>query len=118
MIAIFKADLPKYEDGVRKAVKVPLEQHQFDALVSFHFNTGGIGRASFVDDLNAGCIAGAASGIMAWNKPAEIIERRRAEQTLFRSGIYSNDGKAMVYPASASGAVQWSKGKRVAVADT
>lgn len=117
MIAIFKADLPKYEAGVRAAVKVPLEQHQFDALVSFHFNTGAIARASFVADLNAGLIAGAAAGIMAWNKPAEIIERRRAEQTLFRSGVYSNDGKATVYPASAAGKVLWSKRQRVSVTD-
>ncbi len=117
MIAIFKDDLPKYEADVRAAVKVPLEQHQFDALVSFHFNTGAIGRASFVTALNAGQFAGAAAAIMAWNKPAEIVERRRAEQTLFRSGVYSNDGKATIYPASASGAVLWSKGKRVVVAD-
>lgn len=89
-------------------MKVALKQHQFDALVSFHFNTGAIGRASFVKLLNAGDLVGAAKGFMDWKKPAEIIGRRRAEQALFRDGVYGADGKVTAYPASASGSVQWS----------
>lgn len=33
--------LPKYEAIVNKAIKIPLKQNQFDALVSFAWNTGG-----------------------------------------------------------------------------
>jgi lysozyme len=33
--------LPKYEAIVNKNVKVPVNQNQFDALVSFTWNTGG-----------------------------------------------------------------------------
>src|SRR5437762_90587 len=43
---IFRRDIAKYEAGVNAAVKVPLQQHEFDALVSFHFNTGAIGKAT------------------------------------------------------------------------
>lgn len=117
LIELFRRDLVKYEAAVNKAVKVPLKQHEFDALVSFHFNTGGIARASFVKKLNAGDRAGAAAGMLAWRKPPEILGRRKAEQLLFREGVYSNrDGMVTVYPATAAGTVQWSKGRRVPVA--
>lgn len=116
MIALFRADLAKFEDGVNKAVKVPLAQHEFDALVSFHFNTGAIGRASLVDKLNAGDRRGAAAGFMLWKKPAEIIKRRTAEMKLFRDGKYSNDGKCRIIPADKFGNVQWGSSKRVSVA--
>ena len=55
---------------------------------SFHYNTGAIGKASFVKKLNAGDGSGAAAGMMAWSKPASIIDRRKAEQKLFAKGIY------------------------------
>lgn len=117
VIAIFRRDLPKYEAGVNRVLKVPVAQHEFDAMVSFHYNTGGIARAAFVNRLNAGDRAGAAAGIMSWNKPASIIPRRQKEQRLFRDGFYSSNGFASVYPATASGTVQWAKGKRVNVAE-
>lgn len=115
-IDLLRRDLARYEQDVERAVKVKLAQHEFDALVSFHFNTGKIGKATFVKKLNAGDRAGAAQGMMAYRIPAEIIERRTKERDLFRVGVYSGDGKVNIYPASKSGAVQWSKGKRVSVA--
>ena len=42
---VFRSDLARYEAAVLRAVKVPLEPHEFDALVSFHYNTGGIAKA-------------------------------------------------------------------------
>jgi lysozyme len=109
---LLRADLLKYEAGVRAAVKVPLKQHEFDALVSFHFNTGAIGRASFVKKLNAGDRAGALKGIMDWRKPPEIVPRRTAERDLFRDGKYPAPF-AMLYPATKAGAVLWGQGKRI-----
>ncbi len=88
--ALFEDDLIKYENGVNRAVHVPLTPSQFDALVSFHYNTGAIGHASFVEKLNAKDYVGAAAGMMAWNKPPEIIGRRSREQNLFKTGDYGN----------------------------
>jgi lysozyme len=112
VFAQFRADLPKYEAGVNRAVKVPISQAQFDALVSFHYNTGAIGKASFVKRLNAGDVAGAAKGFMAWNKPAEIIPRRKAEQELFAKGTYPG-GQVTVWQVSNTGSVIWKPAKRL-----
>lgn len=115
-IDLLRTDIAKYEAAVAKAVKVPLKQHEFDALVSFHYNTGAIGKASFVKKLNAGDRAGALKGIMDWRKPAEIIPRRTAERDLFKTGVYPAPF-ATAYPADANGKVLWSKGSRVNVRD-
>jgi len=114
-IDMFKVDIAKYERGVDAALKVPVEQHEYDALVHFHYNSGAIGRASFMDKLNAGDRAGAAKGMMDWNKPPEIIGRRTKERDLFQYGRYSGNGLVMVYPANSSGKVLWNQGKRVDV---
>jgi len=103
---LFRRDIAKYEAGVNRAVKVPVSQAQFDALVSFHYNTGAIGRASLVGALNGGDRAAAAAGFMSWSKPAEIIPRRKAEQALFRDGTYPT-GSANVWQADAAGRVTW-----------
>lgn len=45
-----------YEPAVRKLVKVPLNQHQYDAIVSFTFNVGvgGLKKSNFLKELNKG----------------------------------------------------------------
>lgn len=87
-LEIFRRDIAKFEARVLRAVKVPLLQHEFDALVSFDFNTGGITRARLVEHLNAGDRARAAEGLMGWLKPPEITERRAAERRLFEAADY------------------------------
>lgn len=114
-IEVFRVDIGRYEAGVRQAVKVPLEQHEFDALVSFHFNTGGIFRAQLTEHLNNGDRVLAADAFLGWLKPREIEARRRKEMKLFRSGVYSNDGTVMVFTADRAGKVQWSKGREMDV---
>lgn len=113
---MLREDIVKYEAGVNKAVNVPLKQHEFDALVSFHYNTGAIAKASFVKALNAGDRAAAAKGMMAWNKPAEIIKRRQAERDLFEKGIYPAP-IATIYPATPAGQVLWGRGTRANLRD-
>lgn len=113
---MLRTDIVKYENGVNKAVAVSLKQHEFDALVSFHYNTGAIAKASFVKALNAGDRAAAAKGMMAWNKPAEIIKRRQAERDLFEKGVYPAP-VATIYPASPAGKVLWGKGTRANLRD-
>ena len=112
VFATFRRDLPKYEAGVNRAVKVPITQAQFDALVSLHYNTGAIGRASLVKRLNAGDVAGAAAGFMAWKKPAEIIARRKAEQAMFANGTYPT-GQVTVWQVSKAGKVIWKPARRL-----
>ena len=104
VFSVFSSDIERYEAAVRKALKIPVYQHEFDALVSFHFNTGAIGKATLVKRLNAGDRSGAASGFSSWHKPAEIIERRRAERDLFALGAYP-DGVITVWSVTTSGKV-------------
>jgi lysozyme len=110
---IFARDIRKFENRVTSAFTRPLSQAQFDAAVSFDFNTGGIHKATWVKKYNAGDISGAKKSFMMWRKPPEIIPRRQAECILFFDGVYSGDGKVNVYRASSDGRVQWSSGKRV-----
>ena len=88
---VFRDDVGKYESRVNSAIKVPLSQYQFDALVSFDFNTGGIHRAKLTRRINAGD-AGAGDSFMGWIKPPEIRKRREAEMRLFKAGDYDANG--------------------------
>ena len=92
-ILLFRDDLEKYEERVNSAVNVPLKQHEFDALVSFDFNTGGIHRAKLTKAINAGDKSGA--GFMGWLKPPEIRKRRTAEMKLFQTGDYDANGSTV-----------------------
>ena len=116
VFAVFASDLAKYEATVAAAVKVPVAQHEFDALVSFHFNTGGIARAALTGHLNRGDRAAAAAAFMGWSKPAEIIGRRQAEQRLFQTGDYGTS-KATVWGVTAAGAVIWNPARTLGQAE-
>jgi lysozyme len=105
---IFRTDLVAYEAEVLRAVKVPLEPHEFDALVSFHYNTGGIAKAALTRHLNAGNRAAAASAFMGWLKPAAIRSRREAERDLFAGGIYPT-GTIPVWSVDINGRVDFSR---------
>ena len=112
VFSVFAADIAKYEDAVSTAIKVPVDQHEFDALVSFHYNTGAIARAALTSCLNRGDRKAAAAAFMGWSKPAEIIDRRRAEQKLFRDAIYPS-GTLTVWNVSETGKVVWRPAKTV-----
>ena len=103
---VFRKDLVAYEREVLQHVKVPLKQHEFDALVSFHFNTGGIARAALTRHLNSGNRKAAAEAFMGWSKPPEIIPRRREEQRLFATGQYPT-GRATVWQVGENRQVIW-----------
>jgi lysozyme len=70
------------------------------AALSFHWNTGAIGRASWLRMLVEGNVAGARTAIMDWSHPASLTARRRREQALFFDGRWTNDGTALVYGVS------------------
>jgi len=105
---VFRADLLRYEAAVLRAVKVPLAPHEFDALVSFHYNTGGIARAALTRHLNAGDREVAAAAFMGWRRPASIIPRREAERDLFRHGRYPG-GTIPVWAVASNGRVDFSR---------
>lgn len=83
--AILSRDLVQYEDAVTGSVRVALTQGQFDALVSLCFNigTGGFRKSTIVRRLNEGNYRAAADAFLLWNKPPEIMGRRRAERAQF-----------------------------------
>jgi lysozyme len=109
---VFAKDMEKFSADVNRAVTVPMKQHEFDAAVSFHFNTGGIGRATWVKSWNAGADRNTvAKQIMNWRKPPEIIGRRKAEQQLWLTGDYGNKPVA-VYGISSSNRPRYSDVRR------
>lgn len=94
-INVFRNDLAKTEREVLAAVRTPLSPHQFDALVSWHFNTGAISTATLTRKLNAGDAAGAAGEFARWNKSkgkvlAGLVERRKRETAMFAEAKYGN----------------------------
>ena len=105
---VFRTDIQTFEAEVGRAVTVPLAPHEFDALVSFHYNTGGIARARLTRHLNAGDREAAARAFMGWRKPAAIIPRREAERDLFRHGRYPG-GTIPVWAVDRSGRVDFSR---------
>ena len=109
---LFTKDAAKYAKAVNTAVKVDVSQTEFDALVSFHYNTGGIATAALVKSLNKGDRKKAAEQFMSWKKPDEVVPRRKKEQILFAKGTYSNGGKALVYPVK-NKKPQFHKGKLI-----
>lgn len=105
---LFRTDLATYEAEVLRAVKVPLDTHEFDALVSFHYNTGGIAKAALTRQLNAGNRAAAAQAFMGWLRPAAIRSRREAERDLFARGIYPT-GTIPVWSVDRKGQLDFSR---------
>ena len=82
VLDLFAKDIKQYEDAVNRAIKIPLKQNQFDALVSICYNigVGGFTKSSMVRDINAGADGDTIDAdIMKWNQPEEIIARRQSE---------------------------------------
>lgn len=85
-------DMATFEDYVSRLVKVDLEQHEFDALVSWAFNTGGPKTATLWKRLNAGDKASIPNELAKWNKGGGrelpgLTRRRKAEGELFAGKI-------------------------------
>ncbi len=87
---LLQEDLRKFEDAVRHLVTVPLNQNQFDALVSFTFNVG-IGafkNSTLLRLLNQKRYSSAASQFHRWvnangKKLPGLVNRRNQEYALF-----------------------------------
>ena len=81
---ILRSDLAPIEAQAKKYIKVTVTQNQYDAIISIVFNVGPkFWSGTAIKLLNQGNTKGAANAIMLWNKPPEIIGRRRSEQQQF-----------------------------------
>jgi len=88
----------KYLPDVVKAFEGrDLTENQLAAALSFHWNTGAIDRASWVQDFRNGNSDQARINFMKWRKPPEILARRSAEYDLFFDGVWSGDGLVPLY---------------------
>ena len=63
-------DVTKFEGAVKRCVRVPLAQHEYDAYVSFAYNIGATAfcGSTLVKKLNALDYAGACAEISRWDK--------------------------------------------------
>ena len=85
-------DLIEFEHTVNSSVKVPLNQNQFDALVSLAYNIGSSAfkSSTLVKKLNAGDYQGAADQFNVWvnaggKRMQGLVSRRDREKLLFLS---------------------------------
>ncbi|NCP15048.1 MAG: lysozyme [Sphingomonadales bacterium] len=82
-------DLIRYATDVTVAIgTAPTSQAQFDALVSFHYNTGAIARATLTQKHLKGDFTGAAREFARWNRAGGrvlkgLVRRRAAEADLY-----------------------------------
>ena len=85
-------DLARHAREVAEAVQdAPTSQAQFDALTSFHYNTGAIRRATLLRLHRAGRFEEAADEFSRWTRAGGrvlngLVRRRAAEELLYRSG--------------------------------
>lgn len=87
---ILRNDLVKYEDMVKRNVKVTLNENQYGALTSFTYNLGegNLKSSTLLKKVNAKDFSGAAKEFAKWNKAggkvlAGLTRRREAERKLF-----------------------------------
>jgi lysozyme len=87
---LLESDLAAAVACVNRAVKVELEQNQFDALVDFVFNLGAASllTSTMLRHLNAGRMADAAQQFPLWDHCKGVVvpgllRRRQAEMEMF-----------------------------------
>ena len=83
--------IPRFETNVRRHITVGLEQHQFDALVSFVYNIGSF--LSVARAINTGETAEAMNIMRRFVysggvKLQNLVDRRADEVTLYTTGFY------------------------------
>lgn len=112
--AALAGDMATFEEHVNGLAKVPLQQYEFDALVSWSFNTGGPSTASLWGALNRGDKAVIPANLAQWDKGtvngqkvvlAGLTRRRKAEGLLFQGRIAEAYKVAQAKPMSAAAAV-------------
>lgn len=95
-LKLLRTDAQGAGSTIERAVTVPLNQAQFDALVSFVFNVGGgaLQKSTLLRRLNAGEFDAVPAELAKWNKAGGrvlpgLTRRREAEGRLFSTGRYT-----------------------------
>ena len=90
--ARLERDLARFARDVARALgDAPTSQPQFDAMVSFHYNTGAIAKATLTKQHKAGRFDLAALEFGKWvhaggRRMNGLVRRRAAEAALYRKG--------------------------------
>lgn len=94
---LLQSDLFEAEREIYECVNVPLSQAEFDALVSWEFNTGGLRGSTLLKRLNAGRYELVDNEMRRWNKATVqgkktvlrgLTARRLSESELWSTGDY------------------------------
>jgi lysozyme len=92
---LLRHDAQSAADAVHQLVHVPLNQHQFDALVSFVYNlgAGAFAGSTLLKDLNAHKFSAVPGQLEQWTHAGGrvlpgLVTRRKAEARLFTTGHY------------------------------
>lgn len=90
-VELLEQDALECEQAIERLVKVPINQNQFDALVSFIFNLGqgNFSKSSLLRCINQQNFGDAAVEILKWRRSSGkvltgLVRRRRAENLMFR----------------------------------
>ena len=86
-------DLPRYEAGVQRCIKVPMSDKRHAAILSFTYNVGegALCKSSIARRLNAGDVEGGCNALLLYNKATlsgnlivlpGLTRRREAERKL------------------------------------
>ena len=88
--SLLQEEMHEYEGYINDMVKVPLEQHQFDSMVSWVFNlgSGNLFSSTLLKKLNNSEYDEVPEQIKRWNKAGGkvlegLVKRREAEALLF-----------------------------------
>lgn len=93
---LLAGDLKRVEKHVERIIRVPLTQNEFDALVSFDFNTGSLMKGSIDNKINAGDKIGAMKTLLRYNHGTingkstvlrGLTRRRKAEKLMFEGNV-------------------------------
>jgi lysozyme len=112
-----RKDLDRFEAAVERAVKVPLSDNQFAALVSFAFNVGetNFNKSTLLKKLNKGDYDSVPAELMKWvhskgKRLSGLVNRRTQEGALWGketvswgAGILATLGTVF----SGTGPIQW-----------
>ena len=100
---MFTAIVASFEEAVNNLVKIPINQHQFNALVSFAFNVGtvALGKSTLLKFINSKASAQSIEAAFEmWDKAggkvlSDLLQRRKDEAALFnKSSIDEADSNA------------------------
>lgn len=106
---LFEEDVAEVEAIIARNVKVPLNQYQYDALVSFVFNIGEpqFKKSTMLRKLNMGDYAGASAEFPRWNKQKRrvvdgLTRRRKEERQRFDTPVRKSVMQSTTVQASSA----------------